>query len=111
MFQFGDYYIPDLRLPEENRPIGKYGFFRKEYLKEEHPGQYTYLLLSCQLWKHLANVNEQAQARLETVIQQMQEAEGVTEKLKAKDQWEWLRKMSSIHNRVEEIVLNEIIYV
>lgn len=69
----GDYYIPDLRLPEENRPIGKYGFLHKEYLKERHPGRYTYLVLSCQLWKHLADVNEQVQARVERVIQQMQE--------------------------------------
>jgi hypothetical protein len=54
----GDYYIPDLKIPEEERPIGKYGYLRNEYLQERHPARYNYLILSCQLWSYLADVNE-----------------------------------------------------
>lgn len=107
---FGDYYIPDLRMPEENRLIGKYGFMCKECIKEIYPGRYTYLVLSGQLWIHFADVNEQAQTRLELIVKQKQESEGVTEELKVKDQWQWIRRMNSIRNRAEEIVLTEIVY-
>ena len=57
----GDYYIPDLDLPEEERRIGKYGCMHREYLKENNPMLYNDLILSCQLWTYLADVNEQAQ--------------------------------------------------
>ena len=68
------------------------------------------LVLSCQLWIYLADINEQAQVRLQTIISQMQKAESVTEELKENNQWEWIQRMGSIHNRAEEIVLNELIY-
>jgi hypothetical protein len=110
MQQKNDYFILDLKLPEEERPIGKYGYLHNEYLKERHPARYNYLILSCQLWSYLADVNEQALERLEIIMKQMQETEAVTEELKAKDQWEWVRRMNSIRNRAEEIVLDEIIY-
>jgi hypothetical protein len=106
----GDYYIPDLRLPEEERPIGKYGYLHGEYLKEKHPARYNYLILSCQLWSYLADVNVQAQERLEIIMKQMQEAEAVTEELKAKDQWKWVKRMNSIRNRAEEIIIKELVY-
>ena len=106
----GDYYIPDLKLPEEKRPIGKYGRMHREYLKENHPVLFNDLVLSCQLWTYLADANEQAQSRLQVIIKQMQEAESVTEKMKEDNQWEWIQRMNSIHNRVEEIVLDELIY-
>ena len=106
----GDYYIPDLDLPEEERRIGKYGCMHREYLKENNPMLYNDLILSCQLWTYLADVNEQAQSRLQVIIRQMQKAESVTEKMKEDNQWEWIQKMNSIHNRAEEIVLNELIY-
>jgi hypothetical protein len=106
----GDYYIPDLRLPEEERPIGKYGYLHGEYLKERHPARYNNLILSCQLWSYLADVNEQAQEIVQIIMKQMQKAEMVTEELKVKDQWEWVRRMNSIRSRAEEIVLDELIY-
>lgn len=106
----GDYYIPDLKLPEEERPIGKYGHMHREYLRENHPTLFNDLVLSCQLWTYLADINEQAQVRLQTLISQMQKAESVTEELKENNQWEWIQRMGSIHNREEEIVLNELIY-
>ena len=106
----GDYYIPDWNLPEEERRIGKYGCMHREYLKENNPMLYNDLILSCQLWTYLADVNEQAQSRLQVIIRQMQKAESVTEKMKEDNQWEWIQRMNSIHNRVEEIVLDELIY-
>lgn len=107
----GDYYIPDLKLPEEKRPIGKYGRMHREYLKENHPVLFNDLVLSCQLWTYLADINEQAQERLQVIISQMQKAGSVTAKLKKNNQWEWIQRMNSIFNRAEEIVLNEMIYV
>ena len=98
----GDYYIPDLKLPEEERPIGKYGRMHREYLRENHPILFNELALRFQLWTYLADIK--------VIIKQMQEAESVTEKMKADNQWEWIQRMGSIHNRAEEIVLNELIY-
>jgi len=106
----GDYYIPDLKLPEEDRPIGKYGRMHREYLRKNNPALFNDLLLNCQLWTYLADINEQAQERLQVIISQMQKAESVTEKLKKNNQWEWIQRMNSIFNRAEEIVLNELIY-
>lgn len=104
----GDYYIPDLKLPEEERPIGKYGRMHREYLRENHPILFNELALRFQLWTYLADINEQAQERFQVIISQMQKAESVTEKMKADNQWEWIQRMGSIHNRAEEIVLNEL---
>ena len=106
----GDYYIPDLKLSEEERPIGKYGRMHREYLREHHPILFNDLVLSCQLWTYLANINEQAQDRLQIIISQMQKVESVTEEMKEDNQWEWIQRMGSIHNRAEEIVLSELIY-
>ena len=106
----GDYYIPDLKFPEEERPIGKYGRMHRKYLRENKPMLFNDLVLSCQFWTYLADINEQAQDRLQVIISQMQKAESVTEKMKADNQWEWIQRMGSIHNRAEEIVLNEMIY-
>lgn len=106
----GDYYIPTLRLPEGDRPIGKWGWMHREYLKEHHPILFNDLVLSGQLWTHLADLNEQAQERLALIIDQMKAAEGVTEELKAADQMTWVGAMNSIRNRAEEIVLSELIY-
>lgn len=107
----GDYYIPALRLTEESRPIGHWGRRRKAYLEEARPALYCSLLLSGKLWTHLADVNEQAQEQLDLIMEQMKAAEGVTEKLKADDQLEWVRRCNSIRSRAEEIVRAELIYV
>ena len=106
----GDYYIPDRKLPNEERPIGKYGWMHREYLKEHNSMMFNDLVLDGQLWTYLADINEQAQERFQVIISQMQKAESVTEKMKADNQWEWIQRMGSIHNRAEEIVLNELIY-
>ena len=106
----GDYYIPDLKLPEENRPIGRYGRLHREYLKQEHPARYSSLILTGTLWIYLADLNEQAEERLNLIIEQMKAAEGVTEELKARNQLEWVGRMNNIRNRAEEIINSELIY-
>ena len=82
----------------------------RECLKEHRPILFNDLILSGQLWTYLADLNEQAQSRLELIIEQMKAAEGVTEELKAADQMVWVGSMNSIRNRAEEIILREIIY-
>ena len=106
----GDYYIPDLKLPEENRPIGRYGRLHREYLKQERPARYSSLILTGKLWTYLANLNEQAEERLDLIIEQMKAAEGVTEELKARNQLEWVGRMNNIRSRAEEIINSELIY-
>ena len=91
----GDYYIPDLKLPEENRPIGRYGRLHREYLKQEHPARYSSLILTGKLWTYLADLNEQAEERLDLIIEQMKAAEEVTEELKARNQLEWVQKIKT----------------
>ena len=107
----GDYYIPDLKLPEESRPIGRWGRMHKAYLQEHRPGQYNELLLSGKLWTYLADLNEQAVDRLACIVSQMQEAEGVNEERKARDWFCWVQSMNSIRSRAEEIILSEMIFV
>lgn len=105
-----DYFLPNLTLTEEHRPIGKWGRLHREFLKTEHPILFDNLVLSGRLWIHLADLNEQAQERLFLIVEQMKAAEGVTEDLKASDPMAWVGAMNSIHNRAEEIVLHELIY-
>ena len=83
----GDYYIPDLKLPNEERIIGKYGRMHSDYLKEHNPMRFNDLVLEGQLWTYLADLNEQAQNRLQMIIRQMQEAESVNEELKHTINW------------------------
>lgn len=107
----GDYYIPALTLSsEEQRPIGKWGRMHRDYLRDHRPILFNDLILSGQLWTYLADLNEQAQRRLQLIIRQMQEAESVTEELKAADQMAWVGAMNSIRSRAEEIILREMIY-
>ena len=105
-----DYFIPDLKLPEETRPIGKLGRMHRDYLKEHHPIQFNNLVLSGNLWTYLANLNEQAQQRMDTLIFQMQSTEDITEALKAADPMGWTQCMNNITARAEEIIREELIY-
>lgn len=105
----GDYFIPDLTLPEETCPIGKWGRMHREYLREYQPIRYNSLLLSGELWTYLADLNKQAQDRLERISDQLKIAEGITEALKASDPMAWVQRMNNIHARAEEIVREELI--
>lgn len=107
----GDYFIPDLELPKESRPIGRWGRMHREYLKEHKPIQYNCLLLSGELWTFLADLNEQAQNRLERMIDQMKTVEAITETLKASDPMMWVQRMNNIRARAEEMIREEMIFV
>ncbi len=105
-------YYPNLQLPEDNetRPIGLYGSLRKSYLKEYHPVLYIDLILSGTLTKHLADINEAAHDRMNLIVKQMAEQQGITEQLKLSDWFKWLQAMNNIQASAGEIVLSEIVY-
>ena len=106
----GDYYIPTIKLPEDDdRPIGKWGRMHRAYLEETNPLLLNHLILTGKLHTYLADLNEQAQDRYRLIVRQMAEAEGVTEDLKRQSQWEWVKAMNSIVYRAEEIIRSEII--
>lgn len=106
----GDYYIPNLKLPEEKRPIGHWGKLHQAYLQEACPARFSTLVLSGKFYTYLADLNEQATARYDLIIEQMKEAESVTEALKASNQMLWVQSMNSIRHRAEEIIKHEMIY-
>ena len=106
----GDHFIPDLKLPGEPRPIGKWGHMHRDYLKAYRPIRFNDLVLSGNLWTYLADLNDQAQQRMETLITQIQSAEGITEALKAADPLGWTQCMNNITARAEEIIREELIY-
>ena len=109
--QVGEYLIPDLIIGEtEPSPLGKYGRMRKRYLKEHRPVLYSNLLTAGTLYRHLAEIDEACEGRLELIVLQMVKSEGVTESLKATDQMDWVCRMNSIRDRAEEIVLHELVY-
>ena len=107
------YYLPNLTVaaPTEQHPTGRWGRLHKKYLEEHHPIRYNQLLLSGELSSYLAKLDKQSEEQLALTVRQMQEAEGVTEALKAADQLEWVRRMNSIRNRAEESIKTELIFV
>lgn len=109
--QQGDYLLPNLKMPEQPEyTIGVWGQRRRRYLKQYRPILYTNLLTSCKLSEHLADIEEECNERMESLVKVIAKQEGVTEALKAADQMAWVRRMNNIRNRAEEIVLNEIVY-
>ena len=96
---------------EETRDIGFYGSLRRNYLKDYKQALYSQLMLTGKLWSYLADLNEICVERRDNMMDQMMEAEGVTEELKGKDQMEWLRRVNNIRNRVDEVILTELVYV
>ena len=107
----GDYFIPDLVLDDEPEyQIGKYGRIRERYLKAHRRTAYAELKLSGKLDEHLAEIDQTCNERMERIVKQMAEREGVTEALKASDQMAWIGAMNNIRSRAEEIVLTEVVY-
>ena len=106
-----NYYLPALRLPEDNRPIGRWGRLHREYLKTYRPLLYNELLLSGRLHTILADLDEQAAERCRLIVRQMAQAEGITEEMKASDPVQWVQAMNSVRSRAEEIIKAEMIYV
>jgi len=106
----GDYYFPDISASDSHTDIGHYGRMRKAYLEEHRPGLYTRLILSGKLYDHLAETDQVCRDRMERIIPRMAEAEGINEQLKASDQLGWVSRMNSIHQRAEEILMDELIF-
>ena len=108
----GDYNIPNLTLPPEeaNIRLSKWGMLHKDYLLKHKKVVFATLLAEGKLWQYLADIDTQAQQMFDTLIEQMKEAEGVTEELKEQDQWEWVQRMGNIQQRAREVVSNEIIF-
>lgn len=109
--QVGDYFIPNITLLDDGEyQIGKFGRMRRSYLKEYRKILYNNYVLEGTLFKHLAEIDQACNERIENIVSAMAKQEGVTEALKAADQIEWVRRMNSIRNRAEEIVLHELVY-
>ena len=109
--QVGYYFIPNITLPDDGEyQIGKYGRMRRSYLKEYRKILYNNYVLEGMLFKHLAEIDQACNERIENIVSAMAKQEGVTEAFKAADQIEWVRRMNSIRNRAEEIVLHELVY-
>ena len=106
----GDYYFPDIAVPDEQITIGRYGRMRRVFLEKHRPGLYERLILSGKLYEHLAETDRVCWDRMERMIGRMAEAEGVNEQLKASDQLSWVSRMNSIHQRAEEIILEELVF-
>ncbi|MFR4974922.1 TnpV protein [Blautia caecimuris] len=107
----GDYYLPDLAMNEEEPTYGKYGMLRKQFLKVHRPARYQYLLMTGELTAHLNQVDQEARERVESLMKQMTEKQGVTEQLKMQDQMKWVGLMNNIKACAEEIVLQELVYM
>jgi hypothetical protein len=109
---YGDYYLPDLELPEDEKAnYGKYGMLRKTYLKEYRNSLYQSLILQGKLNRHLNRLDGEAHERMEVLVVQMAEKQGVTEQLKAEQPMLWVQRMNGIRNAAEEVVFAEIVYV
>ena len=103
-------YYPNFVSTDEEPHYGKYGMMRKTYLKEHRPAMYSLYMLEDRLVEHLNLVDDEAQERMDILVRQMMERQGITEELKARDQMAWVRAVNGIRNMAEEIVLNELIY-
>ena len=108
--QVGDYFIPDIELPERHYEIGKYSRMRHRYLKEHRKIQYTTMILDGTLYDHLEEIDRICNERMETMLATMKKQQGITEELKAGDQLAWVGTMNNIRNAAEEIILRELVY-
>lgn len=109
----GDYYMPNIIIPKARRIgiIGKYGRLKLNYMKKYQIPEYTEMLLDNELKSYLLDIEDECKEKFEFLTKQMAEKENITEELKSNNQMEWIQKMNNIKHRVEEIILNEIIYV
>ena len=108
----GDYLIPNLIIPPEEAKVslGKWGMMHKNYLEKHKKVFFNTLLMQGELYQHCAEIENQARDMYDALIEQMKEDEGITEKLKEDNQWEWIQRMGNIQQRVREVVSNEIIF-
>lgn len=106
----GDYYLPCLKAPESPR-VGRFGLMSLDYLQNHKKVEYSGLMLSGKLKEHIEDIDRQAEETFSQLVEQMKQAEGMTEELKRREQMKWVGLMNNIRNRAEEIVLREVIYV
>ena len=108
----GDYLIPNLMIPPEEARVtlGKWGMLHKSYLEKHKKVLFSTLLGQGKLYQHCADVEKQANEMYDIIVEQLKESEGVTEKLKENNQWEWIRKINNIQQRAREVVCTELIY-
>ena len=106
----GDYQLPNIKLQEQEGELRRYGRLRKKFLREHKHPTFTVMLLNETLWPHLMEIQQQAEERLDLLMEQMAKEQGVTEELKASDQMLWVQKMNNIKAAAEEVVLAEIVY-
>ena len=104
-------YYPNLVSTDEEPHYGKHGMMRKTYLKEHCLAMYSLYMLEDRLTEHLNVVDDEAQERMDILVRQMMEKQGITEELKVRDQMEWVRAVNNIRNAAEEIVLKELVYI
>ena len=103
--------LTNLVSTDEEPHYGKYGKLRRTYLKEHRPAMYSLYMLEDRLTEHLNTVDDEAQERMDILVRQMMERQGITEELKVCDQMEWVRAVNNIRNAAEEIVLRELVYI
>ena len=108
---YGDYYLPNLEIAEEEPTYGKYEIMRKQFLKEHRSARYQYLVLTGKLTEHLNQVDKEVREKIEMLAEQMAEQWGVTEEMKIQDQMEWVRRMNNIQATAEEIAYKNIIFM
>ena len=110
----GDYLLPDLVMDGEDEleemPLGKYGMLREDFLRENHSGTYTSMLLTGRLMEHLREIDRQAQEQVDSIVRDLMKNRGVNEELKARDQMAWVQAVNSFTHQAEEMVLAEIVY-
>ena len=107
----GDYKIPNITLsPEDSNPVGRWGIVRRDYLQHNKSVQFNIMLMTGTLFSHLAEIDSQAEKMFSRLVEEMANAEGITEQLKDQNQLEWVQRMNSIYLRVNEIIYNELIY-
>ena len=108
--QVGDYELPNLAVPTKEYHIGKYGMLHRTFIKQNHLTFYTTMLMKGTLLEYLEQIDHKAQNRVDELIAEKAKKQGVTEKLKAKNQMLWIGLMNNIKNQAEEIVYKEIVY-
>lgn len=106
----GDFYLPDIKVPEENITLGKWGMMHKSYLEKHKKALFNSLLTKGTLFQHCADIEKQARKMFDNLIEQKKKAEGVTEQMKEQNQFEWIQRMNNIQQQASEIVCNELIY-
>ena len=105
----GDYYVPNLTVPE-NKPIGKYGMICRGYLKKHRPLLYKRLFISGQLFDYLADIDLQANELMDKLLPKYKAAYGATEQLKADNQMEWVRLMNTIVHQIDEVIIQDMFF-